>query len=306
MRGAAGHAIAMLTALVLTGCTGPAPTVPANGVPTTGVPAAGGPATELPAGVTAVLRQQRSDVIPREVQVQIANGSDEPFTVERITVADPRFAAEIVRVDPDRTTTVRAGGRVNIRMQLPAVACDSGIRPDGDATELTLDHRQGDRTGTAVVAIGEAFPFLGALHRRECDALALAEVADVRLVSFTPSAADAPAELVLRIAPTGAGGAGVLGIHSTNLLTYDGASMIHPIDVDLAPGDTAERMIALPLVPLRCDPHAVLEDKRGTVFTLDVELGGTPTSIELYGGDVLRGDLLAWVSAWCAADHRTG
>jgi hypothetical protein len=52
-------------------------------------------------------------------------------------------------------------------------------------------------------------------------------------------------------------------------------------------------------VPLRCDPHAVQEDKRGTIFTLEVELDGVPGEIELAASEDMRGSILTWVSNWC-------
>ena len=58
-------------------------------------------------------------------------------------------------------------------------------------------------------------------------------------------------------------------------------------------------VVSLPLVPLRCDPHAVQEDKRGTIFTLAVELDGDPGEIELAAPEDLRGRILTWVGAWC-------
>ena len=59
--------------------------------------------------------------------------------------------------------------------------------------------------------------------------------------------------------------------------------------VAVAAGDTDPLAVHLPLVPLRCDPHAVQEDKRGTVFTLEVEVDGEPGEIELAASEDMRG-----------------
>ena len=57
---------------------------------------------------------------------------------------------------------------------------------------------------------------------------------------------------------------------------------VYPIAAQVREGDTEPIEVDLPLVPLRCDPHAVQEDKRGTVFTLDVEVDGrTGRQIEI-------------------------
>lgn len=78
------------------------------------------------------------------------------------------------------------------------------------------------------------------------------------------------------------------------------ATSPYPLGVTLTPSSVAERAITIPIVPARCDPRAVQEDKRGTVFTLEIGLDGERQTIELYGGDDMRGDILAWVSEWCA------
>ena len=58
-------------------------------------------------------------------------------------------------------------------------------------------------------------------------------------------------------------------------------------------------MVVLPLVPLRCDPHVVQEDKRGTIFTIEVEIDGSKGAIELPAPEDLRGQILTWVAPWC-------
>ena len=55
----------------------------------------------------------------------------------------------------------------------------------------------------------------------------------------------------------------------------------------------------IPLVPFRCDPHAVLEDKRGTIFDVRVEHQGESGEFTLFVGDEMRGRILTWVGDWC-------
>ena len=56
---------------------------------------------------------------------------------------------------------------------------------------------------------------------------------------------------------------------------------------------------AVPIVPLRCDPHAVMEDKRGTVFDVRVEVDGASGVIEVAAPEAMRGEILRWVADWC-------
>jgi hypothetical protein len=142
--------------------------------------------------------------------------------------------------------------------------------------------------------------FLPRLIETECRGQALADAATVAISSFEPSSAGVPAALVLEIAPTGEGAARIAAIQSTNLLTFAGmAARSFPIDVAIAPGDTTPTTVELPLMPLRCDPHAVQEDKRGTVFSLEVELGGEAGLVQVAASEDMRGRILTWVADWC-------
>ena len=74
---------------------------------------------------------------------------------------------------------------------------------------------------------------------------------------------------------------------------------MHPLDIDQTGEGRTAVTVPLPLLPARCDAHAVQEDKRGTVFRLFVEVGGEPGSFDLVATPELRGTLLGWVADWC-------
>src|SRR5690606_27385569 len=146
--------------------------------------------------------------------------------------ADPRFDGAAARV-LDRESTVVPGGVVDIRIQLPPMRCPA---PEDASSVLTV--RVGEEPGTLVaVLIAEGLPFLAALHARECVAAALAAAAEVSFAGFTPSAAGEPAQLAVRVAPTGAGVKGELtAIFATNLLYFGGGpdpAVSYPLDVEI-------------------------------------------------------------------------
>ena len=58
-------------------------------------------------------------------------------------------------------------------------------------------------------------------------------------------------------------------------------------------------MVSVPIVPLRCDAHAVMEDKRGTVFNVLVRVDGAQGAVEVAAPEAMRGEILRWVSDWC-------
>lgn len=277
----AGRTFAVLAlALVaaLTGCTA------STGTET--------PETSLPAGVAVELAQLRSDVAARQAQVRFVNDTDEVLMVGEVRVEDPRFDGAATRAI-SRETTVRPGGTVDVRVQLPVVACPA---PDAAASTLAVHYRLGDDAREATVALPERIPFVAALHERECLVAALAEAATLSFGSFAPSPPGESAALRLEIEPTGAGGAELVGIRATNLLMFEGGAKSWPLGISL-PGE--RQTVAVPLVPLRCDAHAVQEDKRGTVFTVDVVLHGEAGRIELAASPELRGEILRWVADWC-------
>ncbi|MBN9225563.1 MAG: hypothetical protein ABS63_00480 [Microbacterium sp. SCN 70-27] len=259
------------------------------------------PTTTLPAGVTVTLTQLRSDVADRQAQVRIRNGATSPLEVGAVRVDDPRFTGPATRV-VDRRTTLAPGATVDLRMQLAAVDCTSG---DEAPSTVTIEYETPAGAGRSTVDAAEEFPFLAALHHRECIAERAGRVATTGFGAFTPSASGVPASLALVITPQEGDGPGALRIvdvRETNLLTFDGVSggvlVIDPAVGEVRAGDAA-RTVVLPILPARCDPHAVQEDKRGTVFGVDVDLDGERAAFTIAASADLRAQLLTWVARWC-------
>lgn len=282
MHGAARRSAALLAlaAAALTGC------------------APSAESAALPAGVTVSIEQLRSDVATRQAEVRIRNDSAQTLLIESVRVADPRFDGPAERV-LDRTSTVAAGAIVDIRVQLPPMACPG---PDEATATATIDYAIDGVEGTATAPLRDTLSFLPPLHERECRAAALARAAEVAFTGFDETDAGTPGELELTVAPAGAGSVEFTGIHATNLLrpVLPGESAgVWPLDVAVGPADTEPVVVRIPIEPLRCDAHAVMEDKRGTVFRLEAVIDGEPGQVELAAGDPLRGRLLAWVAHWC-------
>jgi hypothetical protein len=56
----------------------------------------------------------------------------------------------------------------------------------------------------------------------------------------------------------------------------------------------------VPIVPNRCDPHALAEDKVGTLFVFAVEVEGGPSgSLTLPATPELRADLYEYFARAC-------
>jgi hypothetical protein len=264
-------------------------------------PAASAPVgTSLPAGVQVEVRQSRADVAARQAMVSVTNDSDRAIEVGGVWIDDPRFVAPAERV-VERTSRVPAGATVDIRVQLAEVRCDV---PDAAQVTATMEVADGGATATAMavtVPVVDRVPFLAELHARECLQQRALRSAAIEIGGFAPSPPGKPAALRLVVTPTsGAGALRITGIRETNLLTFEGVvDGLHRLDLDQTGTDRETQTVDLPLVPLRCDPHAVQEDKRGTVFRLFVEVDGEPGSFDLAATPVLRGEILDWIAAWC-------
>lgn len=279
---------ALAASAVLAGCTASAP-------------AGAGPTPTLPAGISVELVQLRADVAPRQAQVHVVNGSDEAVTVGEVRVEDARFDGPARRVVAGRTSVIPAGRSVDVRVQLPAVDCTASS--DGRPS-VVLELVTGDRAIEVRASASDPLGFLSPLHARECRRERLADAATLAFTGFRPSPPGEPAALELTVTPTGDAAATIAGVQRTNLVDFDAgtAEGAYPLDLRIAPGAAEPIVVALPIVPFRCDPHAVQEDKRGTVFDVRVELegdGGEPGEIELFVGEELRGEILGWVADWC-------
>ncbi|MEV8358098.1 hypothetical protein [Microbacterium sp. NPDC076895] len=261
--------------------------------------ASAAPSEDLPDGVSVRLVQQRSDVALHQAQVEITNGTDSTLSVEALSVSDPRFESDADRV-LQRTSVIAPGSTVGIRIQLPGPACDV---PDEAASTVEFSWHAGDRSGVARADLPDALDFLPAMHERECVADALGDAAAVSFTSFEAGAGGGVGILTLGALPTGAGGATIDAIRPTNLLGFGaagtGADAALPLRVELAAGDTVPRDVEIALEPFRCDAHAVQEDKRGTIFTVDVTVGGEAGQIELAASPDMRAEILNAVAAYC-------
>ena len=130
------------------------------------------------------------------------NGSDTAITVGDVRVDDPRLDGPATRVIADRTSTIPAGGSVDIRVQLPAVACRAADEGDGTVMlEIVSDSREAEATASAPDALG----FLARLHARECLLERVTDAAALAFTGFEPSAPGEPAALELTVTPSGAG-----------------------------------------------------------------------------------------------------
>lgn len=232
--------------------------------------ACGPAAAELPTGVTVSVFQNRFDYGVRQLELKVSNDTDAPVTVTRATLESSRFATPAVW---DRPQVVPAGAARDLKVQLTEPLCDE---PVSDVVLLEFTLADGS-TGSARLEPSDETGRLDAINAEDCLGLAVAAIADIHAaetVEWAPGAGS-PAALDILVTPTGA--PGELTVHfakGTVLLSLVDGTGARAYDVPVEvqfDAETPAGIIRLLLVPNRCDPHAVAEDKRGTFFPLEVE-----------------------------------
>lgn len=247
---------------------------------------------------TAELYRTRSDPARGGMQLSVSNAGMTPLTVVHAVIDSPALATPIER---DRTTVIPAGATRDLAFLLPAPACASApALPDavltialasGETDEVRL--RTTDRLGQWVD-----------WHERACFSESAA--AQVELVVRRAPALDDPGTGTIgsELVATGRGsGVRLLSVDDTvlfALLDAPGASTRLPtlaLDRAVPAGETA--VVPIYLAAARCDPHAVAEDKQGTLFTVHLELDGTSGTTTVVADDATRAALYDAIAETC-------
>lgn len=238
-------------------------------------------AAPLPAavvrGLAVEVAQARTDRVARVVELRVRNAGPADLTVVegRLTTATTVAAAVT-----EKAREVRAGTTRAVRAPLTAPVCTGpaagGTTDPAPVVELDVVDAAG-RTGTVTVVPTDATDDLRRVHGEDCAAAAVAAGLDVAFDEglATRREGDAlVADLVLRVRP-------VPGGPHVRLVQVGGTTLLRPaagpgpwvVDVDSA-RPPADGRVVLPVVPARCDLHAIAEDKRGTVLGVRAVVDG--------------------------------
>jgi hypothetical protein len=262
------------------------------------------PVAALPDGISVSVRQTRFDGPLRQVQLVVANASGQPFEVTSAELRSTRFEEA---VSFDRPQTVPDGSFRDLPVKLPDATCAEGPPTD----EIALEFVTADgRSAFAVLPIA-AVAILEAIATEDCVIAAVAEV-----VSITPPetaqwmpGAHAPVTLDFTALPTGsAGRVTVISVGATTLFAPVDARgeriVATPVGLTFDAESTATG-IPIRLEPSRCDPHAIAEDKRGTLLPFAIEVGSATGTIEIAVDAAVRASLYDYVADWCAMADQT-
>ncbi|MCZ2262426.1 hypothetical protein IRJ14_07495 [Isoptericola sp. QY 916] len=137
--------------------------------------------------------------------------------------------------------------------------------------------------GTAVeVEVTDPLARLAAVHAKVCAERLVASgvtlrVTDVRAADVPTPDGDAPGgRITLAVEP-------VPGGPDVRLVEVSGTTLLSPATGNAWTGDgladQADGQVVLDVVPARCDPHVVAEDKRGTFLPVHADVDGAPQPV---------------------------
>jgi hypothetical protein len=257
------------------------------------------PSADLPDGVSVSVFQSRFDRGLHQLEVKISNDTPTAITVTSATLDSSRFLMPAVF---DRPQRVPSGSARDLRVQLGQPDCSGAETRDEVVLEFALED---GTSGTARLPLTDGTP-IDSINDEDCLGVSASTIATIsagETVEWSPGAQQ-PAILELTAAPTGA--AGTLTIVEAKatvllgLVDEAGQATYEQPENQTVDASSPPAVVQLRLVPARCDPHAVAEDKRGTFFPLQLETSdGRAGLLYVPVSDTVRANLYEFFADFC-------
>jgi hypothetical protein len=232
-----------------------------------------------PAGLSLSVLQYRSDYTIRQIEIKVTNAGSEPVRVSAARLSSTAFsggAAWLSRNQAD-DAIIRPRTSTDLTAALPPSTCATSSSSFQTTARLDLRSADGSSARTASLPVGDPYASIARVHTEDCRREAALKIADLELVDplrTSTRGGHLIGLLDLRLTPSGKPGTlTVESISSTTLLgPPTGAAWQIGRSVSAASGP---QTVTLELRAARCDPHAIAEDKLGTVLpvTLHVDDG---------------------------------
>ena len=307
MRGAASYwVLRAVAATVLLGAAASCSSGTAGG--TASPASATASATPITTGpVTAEISQFRDNYSKQIIEIQLTNTTGHALTVLGAELTSPLFAAPIIWSARTGGIELPPGQPKSLPAPLPAPDCGSPAGPgatSGAAGDARVSLRLATPEGAVPVPVmAPATDPFGVLARNNSELCLAREASAVATIALDPGlevAADGQSAVVRLLLQPRAAGAGELvidRIEETTLLA-EASQAPWPRSVTVRAGG-APAQVRLGIRPSRCDPHAVAEDKVGTLLPLQVRVAGREGIVKIDAGSQLRARIYDFVTKAC-------
>ncbi len=307
MRGAASYwVLRAAAATVLLGAAASCSSGTAGG--TASPASATASATPITTGpVTAEISQFRDNYSKQIIEIQLTNTTGHALTVLGAELTSPLFAAPIIWSARTGGIELPPGQPKSLPAPLPAPDCGSPAgtgATSGAAGDAHVSLRLATPEGAVPVpAMAQATDPFGVLARNNSELCLAREASAVATIALDPGlevAADGQSAVVRLLLQPRAAGAGELvidRIEETTLLA-EASQAPWPRSVTVRAGG-APAQVRLGIRPSRCDPHAVAEDKVGTLLPLQVRVAGCEGIVKIDAGSQLRARIYDFVTKAC-------
>jgi hypothetical protein len=288
----------LLATASLQGCTGAPAQTPGSTSTASAVPTPDSP-------LTAELNQFRDNYGKQIIEIQLSNTSSAPLTVLAAELASPLFPPGSAWHGAPGGTEIPPGQTKSLPAGLRDPTCPAPEAAPAATAEVHVSFRQGSGTLDRRLPATDPFGVLARNYAELCLAQAAAHVAAIGLAQDLEVAADARTAVVrLTVAPREAAPGTpqrltIEQIGGTTLLA-EPPEAPWPRDVAVEAGGAAAEY-RLRIRPARCDPHAVAEDKVGTLLPLLVDVDGRRGTLKIAAGTALKGQIYDFVTAACGA-----
>ena len=267
-----------------------------------------GPEVSGTPALTASINQFRDNCSKRIIEIQLTNNTPDPVTVLEADLDSTLFSPGISWHTPADGTLLPPKQPKSLPAQLPEPRCTDASEGTGtgssspDARPTLRVSTRPESHGSGPLTVEDPFEVLARNNSEMCLEKAVREIA-----TFQPSpelaVSDGGTTAVVRflILPGPARGRHEVltidRIEGTTLIAEDTAQP-WPSGVRVSAGGPPVEL-RLAIRPARCDPHAVAEDKIGTLLPFRVTAGGRTGVLRIDTGDVLRHRIYDFVTAAC-------
>ncbi|MEO3941035.1 hypothetical protein V3C41_08155 [Paenarthrobacter nicotinovorans] len=252
--------------------------------------------------ITVEVNQSRDQYGKQAILLQLTNTTDLPLTVTGAQLRSTLFNGDISWEPSAGSLELPPHQPKSLPAALPAATCEAS---ESTSAELKAQVTYSAPDKASVEEDTSASDPFGVLSRNAGELCLASEAAAVAGIVLDPElevAADgrtAVVRLVITPAPTTAGkGAERITIESIDETTLLAQSPEAPWPVNVTVGG-APQEIPLTIRPARCDPHAVAEDKVGTLLPLRVTVGDRQGVLKIPAPNDLRGRIYDFVTAAC-------